>query len=317
MIVIHGLTALSRSSALTTLREQGVLILIASGDLLTIWSALPASVRETIRRKRLQVHVLDPTPLSPAPSASPPPGPPEINLGRLLQGALVARGRKAWVAGMVEAVGNGRPGTKTEHSRVLAAETGIAPDKLAFLREAADQVGPLPWAELEARAPIDARDPHRDPARLAPHPGRRPPLLSSVAFLERKPHPTTWRTRLSSPQPIPSAPWTSCHRPRPRSRIAPAVGPRSPRFVPDNCTGCGLCLAWCPHSALNAVVVGPEPLLQAGLELAGKAGVPLTQLMPAIRPLAQILARHLKKRQKGEGEPSADALLPLAFEGWA
>ena len=315
VIVIHGLTALSRSSALTTLREQGVLILIASGDLLTIWSALPASVRETIRRKRLQVHVLDPTPLSPAPSASPPPGPPEINLGRLLQGALVAGVvRPGWPGWSKQ---SGRPTWNEDRAFTrLAAETGIAPDKLAFLREAADQVGPLPWAELEARAPIDARDPTEIPLALRRIRDGGPPYSRLSRFWSE-----TAPDYLADPPVQPTAdPFRAVDfLPPATATFSDRTGGRSeiPRFVPDNCTGCGLCLAWCPHSALNAVVVGPEPLLQAGLELAGKAGVPLTQLMPAIRPLAQILARHLKKRQKGEGEPSADALLPLAFEGWA
>jgi len=87
-----------------------------------------------------------------------------------------------------------------------------------------------------------------------------------------------------------------------------------PRWLASKCTGCGQCLVDCPHSALVATVIGPEALLTAGLELAAESGTPLIQLTPAVRPMAQFLARAGKKDEI-EGE-TTDGVLGRAFDRW-
>lgn len=51
-----------------------------------------------------------------------------------------------------------------------------------------------------------------------------------------------------------------------------------PRWLPENCTGCGLCWAHCPDSALPPTVLDVQKLLDAGISLCKSEGAAMIQL---------------------------------------
>ena len=53
---------------------------------------------------------------------------------------------------------------------------------------------------------------------------------------------------------------------------------RMPEWLPENCTGCGLCWAQCPDSALPPAVQGIPALIDAGMSLAESDGPALVQM---------------------------------------
>ncbi len=46
-----------------------------------------------------------------------------------------------------------------------------------------------------------------------------------------------------------------------------------PAFEPSNCTGCGKCWTRCPDSALNAIILKPNDLLEAGIRLTNESSL--------------------------------------------
>jgi pyruvate-ferredoxin/flavodoxin oxidoreductase len=51
-----------------------------------------------------------------------------------------------------------------------------------------------------------------------------------------------------------------------------------PRWLPENCTGCGLCWSHCPDSALPPTIQGMESVLGTGIRLCKQDGHAMTQL---------------------------------------
>ena len=85
-----------------------------------------------------------------------------------------------------------------------------------------------------------------------------------------------------------------------------------PEFDAERCSGCGECFLHCPHSAIPPAVFSPETLLQTSAEVASVEGRSLTQLVPALRGLGQILGKGVRDHE--ESIRSLEKLLPEAFE---
>lgn len=61
-----------------------------------------------------------------------------------------------------------------------------------------------------------------------------------------------------------------------------------PNWLAENCTGCGMCWAHCPDSALPATIQSPETVIEHAMSSCERDGVPMVQM--------QRLAGHLAKQ---------------------
>jgi pyruvate/2-oxoacid:ferredoxin oxidoreductase alpha subunit/ferredoxin len=96
--------------------------------------------------------------------------------------------------------------------------------------------------------------------------------------------------------------------------FAKVAGDRSslPVFQAQNCTGCGACFTYCPHSAIPPVAIGPEALIRSAMDIAARQGTPVTSLTPMVRNLAKVAGHIIKERQDETGR--VDDFLPAAFD---
>lgn len=82
-----------------------------------------------------------------------------------------------------------------------------------------------------------------------------------------------------------------------------------PIFNPSNCTGCGDCFIYCPHSALPPIAIGIEQLLKVGINLASAKGEPILKLIPLLQNFAKVSEQIIKEIDILEPED----FLPIAF----
>ncbi|MBF0280174.1 MAG: 4Fe-4S binding protein [SAR324 cluster bacterium] len=85
-----------------------------------------------------------------------------------------------------------------------------------------------------------------------------------------------------------------------------------PKFLSRNCTGCGQCYLYCPHSAIPPRVLHMEMLIKSAAEIAASQGAKIAQLTPAVKNLAKLANRVLQNNQE-EISKVAD-VLPSAFD---
>jgi len=80
-----------------------------------------------------------------------------------------------------------------------------------------------------------------------------------------------------------------------------------PAFEPALCTGCGKCWSGCPDSAIGAVVVSPNALIDAGIRLTGA---------DPLRPISSQLSSRIISQAKLDDNPhhSAGEMIESAFE---
>jgi pyruvate/2-oxoacid:ferredoxin oxidoreductase alpha subunit/ferredoxin len=88
-----------------------------------------------------------------------------------------------------------------------------------------------------------------------------------------------------------------------------------PVFEPLNCTGCGACFTYCPHSAIPPIAIGLEPLIRGGMNIAAGQGTPVTGLTPMVKNLAKAATGILKENP--EMVKRISDFLPEAFQGLA
>ena len=93
--------------------------------------------------------------------------------------------------------------------------------------------------------------------------------------------------------------------------VSPAAA-QLPVFQPQNCTGCGDCIAYCPHSALPGIAISVQSLIRAGMKIATGQGTPIPQLMGIERKLVKVAEDLIRKGDK-EIKQVKD-FLPAAFQ---
>ncbi|MCB0598905.1 MAG: 4Fe-4S binding protein, partial [Phaeodactylibacter sp.] len=88
-----------------------------------------------------------------------------------------------------------------------------------------------------------------------------------------------------------------------------------PVFQPQNCTGCGACIAYCPHSAMPGIAISFQSLMRAGMKIAAGQGTPIPQLMGIERKLVKVAEDLIRK---GDREiKHIEDFLPDAFQSLA
>jgi pyruvate/2-oxoacid:ferredoxin oxidoreductase alpha subunit/ferredoxin len=85
-----------------------------------------------------------------------------------------------------------------------------------------------------------------------------------------------------------------------------------PVFEPQNCTACGACFTFCPHSAIPPIALGLEAFIRGGMDIAAQQGTPVTGLTPMVKNLAKMASGIL--REKAEQLKYIRDFLPEAFQ---
>lgn len=85
-----------------------------------------------------------------------------------------------------------------------------------------------------------------------------------------------------------------------------------PAFDPQSYNGTGALWTSCPNNSIAPLVITPKALLDAGMELARKAGSPADALRPVLNKLVK--AMHGLIRKSGGPPETAGALIQLAYE---
>lgn len=85
-----------------------------------------------------------------------------------------------------------------------------------------------------------------------------------------------------------------------------------PVFEPQNCTACGACFTFCPHSAIPPIALGLESLIRGGMDIAAQQGTPVTGLTPMVKNLAKVATGMLKEQP--EEVKHIRHFLPQAFQ---
>lgn len=70
-----------------------------------------------------------------------------------------------------------------------------------------------------------------------------------------------------------------------------------PVFNSTNCTGCGDCFLYCPHSAINPLVIGIENLIKAGIAKSNASGVKIIHLIPLVKNVAKNIHEVIKQKK--------------------
>jgi len=88
--------------------------------------------------------------------------------------------------------------------------------------------------------------------------------------------------------------------------------PGFPLFLPQQCTACGDCFTYCPHSAMPSLALGVEAFIRGAMDIATKQGAAVTPLTPMVRHLAKAATQYIQSNAEAI-EKAGDILLP-AFE---
>lgn len=92
----------------------------------------------------------------------------------------------------------------------------------------------------------------------------------------------------------------------------PDTGRRQlPAFQPQDCSGCGACFTYCPHSAMPAVAISVQSLVRAGMKMASSQGTPIPQLMGIERKLVKAAEDYIRKNENSVRQ--VEDFLPGAF----
>lgn len=270
---ILGNDFLNEDAVLNGLGQGSTVVLVSSHDKRHFWPAQPEAFRRTANDRELAVYVT--SSYEAEDGASDPALEDQLRvntlLGALLRAVFDGRLSIEDIAGRLDEklTREGYPG-RIRAPFLDALKHGFQAVERISLSDVPAAKAPMeqetPWA-LEGRP--DRDDTQFDPARF----------WSSIGFGL-----AAGRTNLLSPDPYLS------------SRTIPAMtsvlGARrsepAPQWLPENCTGCGLCWTYCPHTALPVTVAGIEDFIELGRAEAEARGIPVTQV--------QRLGKHLAKR---------------------
>lgn len=251
------------------IREGGTLIVSATQDPEQLWRALPRRVVDLIRNRKLDVHVLDARAIATATGQA------QGHLDQLSIWALLGTALRH--VQPQDDARNSVHGSLEELLKRLMEDDQLTPAEiLGSLERGADESRPLAWQEWngEARAPeIERKAPWTaesqsgavedlfDPTRF----------WHSVGFLfDSGDHDQTLVDPFLATGVMPAR--SSAHRDMSSYRIS------LPRWLPENCTACGLCWSHCPDSALPPTLQSVESLVETGVRLCKADGQAMTQL---------------------------------------
>ncbi len=252
-----------------SLRVEGSLVVSANQDPAQLWRGLPRRVTEWIKRKRLSVTLVDARAI--AVTAGGGPG----HLDQLSIWALIGCALKII-----------RPDETAQQPVILVLEDllkrlfkgdeATAREILAVVDRGGREALPVDWTqwkdevrppESERKAPWSADAAGATPGNLF-DPSR---FWRSVGFLyDSGDEGETLVDPFLASGVIPAR--SSAHRDMSSYRLT------LPLWLPENCTGCGLCWSHCPDSALPPTIQGVEAIIETGISLCKADGQAMTQL---------------------------------------
>lgn len=88
--------------------------------------------------------------------------------------------------------------------------------------------------------------------------------------------------------------------------------PGFPVFHPQQCTACGDCFTYCPHSAMPSLAISMEAFIRGAMDIAMQQGATVSPLTPMVRHLAKAATQYIQTNT--DAIEQAGDILPPAFE---
>ena len=247
----------------------GALVVTTNQTPEALWNSLTRRTEHWIREHKLRLHSLDARAIAISSGSR------HGYMDELVVWALLGAG-----FAIVEPTADCRDGVCQALRDLLAPIYGVSSELLEAVVSAfnrgAGEAGELQWDQWSGsdRPPAVEREapwtvPHTDHRAETVFDGTR--FWHSVGFLYDigQPAETLVDPYLATGI-IPAA--SSAHRDLTGYRL------QLPKWLPENCTGCGLCWAHCPDSALPSTVLDVRNLLDAGMSLCKSEGAAMIQL---------------------------------------
>ena len=285
------------------LRAEGNLVVSANQDPAQLWRGLPRRVSEWIKRKRLSVTLVDARAI--AVKAGGGPGHlDQLSIWALLGCSLtVIIQEEADRQAVIQQLEN-------LLTRLFQGDEATAREILAVVDRGAKEALPVNWEqwkdeirppESERKAPWSADAAGATPGNLF-DPSR---FWRSVGFLyDSGDEGETLLDPFLATGVIPAR--SSAHRDMSSYRLT------LPLWLPENCTGCGLCWSHCPDSALPPTIQSVEAIIETGISLCKADGQAMTQLSRIVGHLST-QAYKLVAKDELHQYTTAGPLLAEAF----
>ncbi|MCJ7557051.1 MAG: 4Fe-4S binding protein, partial [Gammaproteobacteria bacterium] len=270
------------------IRAEGSLVVSANQDPAQLWRGLPRRVSEWIKRKRLSVTLVDARAI--AITAGGGPGHlDQLSIWALLGCSLtIIRPEESGQQPVIQHL-------EDLLKRLFQSDEGTAREILAVVERGAKEALPVNWEqwkdevrppESERKAPWSADAAGATPGNLF-DPSR---FWRSVGFLyDSGEEGETLLDPFLATGVIPAR--SSAHRDMSSYRLT------LPLWLPENCTGCGLCWSHCPDSALPPTIQSVEAIIETGIRLCKADGQAMTQLSRIVGHLSAQTYKLVAKDQ--------------------
>jgi pyruvate-ferredoxin/flavodoxin oxidoreductase len=251
------------------IRAEGSLVVSANQDPAQLWRGLPRRVTEWIKNKRLSVTLVDARAI--AVTAGGGPGHlDQLSIWALMGCALnIIKSDETGQQAVIQVL-------EDMLKRLFKDDESTAREILAVVDRGAREALPVDWQqwknevrppESERKAPWSADAAGANSGKLF-DPSR---FWRSVGFLyDSGDEGETLVDPFLATGLIPAR--SSAHRDMSSYRLT------LPLWLPENCTGCGLCWSHCPDSALPPTLQSVEAIIETGIGLCKADGQAMTQL---------------------------------------
>lgn len=258
--------------------DGGVLVVADNEDARSLWQKFSRRTERWIRDKDLNVYVLDARKLAPAENARHGYMDEKVIWGLLGAGLQLTRD--------AESVKLCRGYLKELMTALYGQDDSDAEEIPASLLLGAEQIEEMDWRDWPEAERTPVPEPE-SPWTAVEREGGGGDVFDPVRFW----HSTGFLYDIGEPGQALADPQlataimpagSSVHRDMAPYRL------HTPKWLPQNCTGCGLCWAGCPDSALPPTLQDVQAVLDTGMDLCKRDGEPMTQLTR--------IAGHLSKQ---------------------
>ena len=285
-LLVSSDNLLERVISSSPIAQGGMLIVACNDTAEALWAALPRRTDRWIRDHEIQLFVLDARTIA-SEAASNPSFINQLSIWALLGAYLKASSLSA------EECERCYEYLLPLLGQVFEGRDQLVNEIAATLRRGAEEVAELSWQTLPApeRAPAEEPEPPWTVRGLEPEQETlfdRTRFWHSVGYLY---HSGQADETLVDPflatGVIPAG--SSAHRDMTPYRL------RIPEWLPENCTGCGLCWAHCPDSALPPTIQSLSAIIDTAMDECKQAGAAMTQMARITSHLVKLAHRLVSK----------------------
>jgi pyruvate-ferredoxin/flavodoxin oxidoreductase len=284
-VLVTAYKLLDNPPLITRIRKQGTLIIESNKPPENTWRGLSRLIQEAIRARRLHLYTIDAETIA-ADTASNPSFVDQLAVWALLGAYLKCN---TATPGMDQPVFIAHLETQLE--KIFGANHVLTNDILAVIKRAAERVSELPWQLFKAEEHTAIVEPEV-PWNVAQAGKGTEDVFDVSRFWQSVGY--LYDTGQSGHTLV--DPYVATGIMPARSSAFRDISPyrlRIPRWLPENCTGCGLCWALCPESALPPTIQSLSSIIRTMVTRCEQEGMLMTQMNRVGDPLAKQAHRML------------------------